>query len=46
MPLSKGFLKQKNVLATIDFKGAIVIIQIFMNPAVMVIREDRRKNSD
>lgn len=36
----RGFLKQKNVLAPIDFTDAIETIQKFLNPVVQAIRED------
>mgnify|MGYP002857576299 FL=1 len=36
----RGFLKQKNVLAPIDFANAIETIQAFLNPVVQAIRED------
>ncbi|MBQ9031135.1 MAG: nucleotidyl transferase AbiEii/AbiGii toxin family protein [Parasporobacterium sp.] len=36
----RGFLKQKNVLAPIDFTDAIETIQQFLNPVVQAIRED------
>ena len=36
----RGFLKQKNVLAPIDFTDAIETIQKFLNPVVLAIRED------
>ena len=36
----RGFLKQKNVLAPIDFTDAIETIQKFLNPVIQAIRED------
>ena len=36
----RGFLKQKNVLAPIDFMDAIENIKKFLNPVVLAIRED------
>ena len=38
----KGFLKQKNVLTPIDFKNAIETIQVFLDPVVQAIREDKQ----
>lgn len=35
----RGFLKQKNVLAPIDFKDAIEAVQQFLNPVILAIRE-------
>ncbi|MBP3882680.1 MAG: nucleotidyl transferase AbiEii/AbiGii toxin family protein [Lachnospiraceae bacterium] len=40
----RGFLKQKNVLAPIDFTDAIETIQQFLNPVVQAIREDNSFN--
>ena len=37
----RGFLKQKNVLAPVEFTDVIETIQKFLNPVVLAIREDK-----